>query len=111
MSQPLPDPTRWLADLMSAEHTVLWPTGDIADTSKALAAAAAPWTKAVAELTTWQLSSVQQMAAPWTAALPGVGVAAEPVKDKRFAGEAWSKDPRFDAVAKTYGSPLRKARR
>jgi len=102
MARPLPDPNRSLAELMSAEHTVLWPTGDIADTSKALDAAAAPWTKAVAELTAWQLSSVQQMAAPWTAALPGLGVTAEPVKDKRFAGEAWSKDPRYDAVATTY---------
>ncbi len=100
MSQQLPDPTRWLADLMKAEHTVLWPTGHIADTSRALAAAAAPWTKAVAELTTWQLNSLQQMAALW--ALPGPGVAAEPIKDKRFAGEAWSKDPRFDALARTY---------
>jgi len=102
MSQSFPDPTRWLADLMKAEHTVLWPAGDIADTSKALAAAAAPWTKAVAELTTWQLNSLQQMADSWTAALPGTDVAAEPVKDKRFAGEAWSKDPRFDAVARTF---------
>ena len=102
MSQSFPDPTRWLADLMKAEHTVLWPAGDIADTSKALAAAAAPWTKAVAELTTWQLNSLQQMADSSTAALPGTDVAAEPVKDKRFAGEAWSKDPRFDAVARTF---------
>jgi len=102
MSQPLPDPTRWLADLMKAEHTVLWPTGDIADTSKALAAAAAPWTKAVAEFTAWQLSRLQQMAAAWTAALPGAEVAAASVEDKRFVGEGWSKDPRFDGVARTY---------
>lgn len=27
---------------------------------------------------------------------------AEPAKDKRFAGEAWSKDPRFNALARTY---------
>src|SRR5260370_3502559 len=42
------------------------------------------------------------MAAPWRAAMPGVGGAAGPAKDKRFAGEAWSKDPRFDALARTY---------
>ena len=78
MSQQPPDPTRWLADLMKAEHTVLWPAGDPFDTSKALAAAATSWTKAVADYTAWQLSTLQQMAAPWTAAMPGAGVAAAP---------------------------------
>ena len=34
--------------------------------------------------------------------MPGVDVAAAPVKDRRFAGETWSKDPRFDALARTY---------
>lgn len=102
MSQQLPDPTRWLTDLMKAEHTVLWPAGDIFDNSKTLAAAVAPWTKAVADFTAWQLSTLQQMAAPWTAALPGTGITAEPAKDKRFAGEEWRKDPRFDALARTY---------
>ncbi|HLY64625.1 MAG TPA: alpha/beta fold hydrolase, partial [Chloroflexota bacterium] len=102
MSQQIPDPTRWLADLMQAQHTVLWPTGDIVATSETLAAAATSWTKAVADFTTWQLGTLQQMATAWTEALPGAGAAAEPVKDKRFAGEAWSKDPRFDALARTY---------
>ena len=40
MSQQLPDPTGWLTDLMKAQHTVLWPAGDIFDTSEALAASA-----------------------------------------------------------------------
>jgi polyhydroxyalkanoate synthase subunit PhaC len=102
MSQQIPDPTRWLADLMKVQHTVLWPTGDTSSTAETLAAAATSWTKAVADLTAWQLNTLQQMAAPWTAALAGAGVPAEPVKDKRFAGEAWSKDPRFDALARTY---------
>jgi polyhydroxyalkanoate synthase len=102
MSQQLPNPTRWLANLMEAQRTVLWPGGDIADTAQALAAAAAPWTKAVAELSKWQLDILQQMAAPWAAALPGAGFAADPVRDKRFAGEAWSKDPRFGGLASAY---------
>ena len=52
MSQPVTDPTRWLTDLMKAQQTVLWPGADItdtkaiADTQAAVAAAAAPWTKA-----------------------------------------------------------------
>jgi polyhydroxyalkanoate synthase len=105
MSQQPPDPARWLSDLMNAEHTVLWPGGDAFGASKALAAAATSWTKAVADYTAWQLSTLQQMASLWTAALPGAGAAASPgspVKDKRFAGEAWSKDPRFDALARIY---------
>jgi polyhydroxyalkanoate synthase len=104
MSQQIPDPARWLADLMKAQHTVLWPTGNTFGTSETLAAAATSWTKAVADLTAWQLNTLQQMAAPWTAALSRAGVPAEPAKDKdkRFAGEAWNKDPRFDALARSY---------
>jgi polyhydroxyalkanoate synthase len=102
MSPSLPDPTSWLPDLVKSKTSVLWPAGDIADTSKALAAAAAPWTKAVADLTSWQLKTLRQMAAPWTAVLPGAAGAAEPMKDRRFAGDVWSKDPRFEAVARTY---------
>jgi len=101
MSHPAPDPTRWLGDLMKAEHFV-WPLGDVAETSKAFAAAAAPWTKAMAEFSAWQLTTMQQLMAPWTAALPGTAVASEPIKDRRFAGEAWANDPRFEAVAKIY---------
>jgi polyhydroxyalkanoate synthase subunit PhaC len=82
MSQQIPDPARWLADLMQAQHTV--------------------WTKAVADLTAWQLGTLQQMATAWTEALSGAGAGAEPVTDKRFAGEAWREDPRFDALARTY---------
>src|SRR5579862_8040268 len=85
MSEQIPDPARWLADLMKAQHTVLWPAGDIFTTSaETLAAAATSWTKAVADLTAWQLGTLQQMAAAWTgalpgaAALPGAGAAADP---------------------------------
>jgi polyhydroxyalkanoate synthase len=102
MSSPSQDPAKWLLDLMTTEPAALWPPVNIADTGKAVAAVAAPWTKAVAEFTAWQLTAVQKMTAPWTAALPGGGVTAEPVKDKRFAGEGWTKDPRYDAVVRTY---------
>ena len=102
MAQQPPDPTRWLADLMKADHTVLWPAGDAFDTSKALAAAATSWTKAVADYTAWQLNTLQQMAALWTAGMPGAGAEAAPVTDKRFAGEEWTKAPGFDALARIY---------
>ena len=98
MSQQPPDPARWLADLMNAERTVLWPAGDAFGASKALSAAATSWTKAVADYTAWQLSTLQQMASLWT----GASVPASPGQDKRFAGEVWSKAPGFDALARIY---------
>ena len=101
MSRPTPDPTRWLTDLLSTEH-VLWPPNvDVADTTKALSAAAAPWTKAVADITALQMDALKKLTAPWTALLPGVD-GGEPIKDKRFAGEAWTKDPRYEVVARAY---------
>jgi polyhydroxyalkanoate synthase len=102
MSQPTPDPTRWLTELMSTEH-VMWPDLHIADTAKAMTAATAPWTKAVADITALQLEALKTLAAPWTALMPGAASpAAEPIKDRRFASDAWSKDPRYEAVARTY---------
>jgi polyhydroxyalkanoate synthase len=120
MSQPVSDPTRWLTDLMKAQQTVLWPgvnltdTKAIADTQAAAAAAAAPWTQAVTAFTEWQLDSLKQMTAPWTAAwsafglpTPPAGAATAPsgaktIGDRRFADEAWTKDPRYEALATIY---------
>ncbi len=101
MTRATPDPTRWLTDLMSTEH-VLWPSLDaVAETTKAMAAATAPWTKAVADLTKLQLDTLKQLTAPWLAMVPGAA-GAEPVADRRFAGEAWTEDPRYEAVARAY---------
>ncbi len=102
MSRPTTDPTRWLTDLMSTQH-VLWPAGlDITGTSQAVTAAMAPWTKAVADITALQLDALTKLTEPWAALLPGVAPPEEPIKDRRFAGEAWTKDPRYAAVARTY---------
>jgi polyhydroxyalkanoate synthase subunit PhaC len=95
------DPNRWLTDLMSTQH-VMWPSLDVADTSTALAAATAPWTKAVADVTAMQIGILQQMAAPWLAAMGTATTGPEPITDRRFGDEAWTKDPRFEAVARTY---------
>jgi polyhydroxyalkanoate synthase subunit PhaC len=110
MPHPLPDAAGWLTALMKTEHMVLWPAGEVAETSAAAAADAAPWTEAVAQLTSSQLDSMGQFAALWSAALSevaaaGVGttaVEAEAISGERFAGEGWTKDPRYAAVAKTY---------
>jgi polyhydroxyalkanoate synthase len=65
------------------------------DMSAQMAAA----TKQFTDMQQQYLSTMQNMAGAW--ATPA-GAAPAAVDDKRFAGEAWSKDPRFDAVRKMY---------
>src|ERR1700753_1646050 len=74
MPQETPDPARWLADLMRAQQV-------LQETMQQLAA---PW------------------ASLWASACPRPAATADPAGDKLFAGEAWSKDPRFAALARTY---------
>ncbi len=100
MTRATPDPTRWLRDLLSTEH-VLWPSLDIAETTKAMTAATEPWTKAVAEITKLQMDTFTKLASAWTAMVPGA-TTPEPISDRRFAGDAWTKDPRYEAVVRTY---------
>jgi len=82
-----------------------------------VAAAAAPWTQAVTAFTEWQIDSLKQVTAPWTAAWSAFGLPTAPtgsagtpsgagpaktLGDRRFADEAWTKDPRYEALAKAY---------
>ncbi|HEY7815387.1 MAG TPA: class I poly(R)-hydroxyalkanoic acid synthase, partial [Nakamurella sp.] len=106
MNSPLPDPTAWLTDLMKTQNPMrLWPVGDVANTSAGVTAAAAPWTKTVAQLTAqmtqWQTDSMKAFWAPFTGATakPDAGAG---IKDRRFSSEAWTSDPRYELVAKTY---------
>src|SRR5438876_10076259 len=50
---------------------------------------------------------MKQVTGFWTAAMGGAnpwmpGSAAADTADKRFAGEAWNKDPRFDMIKRAY---------
>jgi len=100
MTSPLPDPTSWLTDLIKTQPPmVLWPTGDVANTTAALTAAAAPWTKAVAQMTQWQMDTMKSFWAPF---LGGADKSGAGVADRRFSDDAWSSDPRYELVAKTY---------
>jgi poly[(R)-3-hydroxyalkanoate] polymerase subunit PhaC len=104
----VPDPQRWLQDLMSAEHAP-WAGLDPSAPAKAMAAALAPWTKAVADVTALQLDAMRRLATPWLGLLPG---APEPGRvDRRFAGDAWQGDPRYEAVARTYLAQVELLRR
>ena len=99
MTSPLPDPTSWLTDLIKTQPPmVLWPTGDVANTSAALSAAAAPWTKAVAQMTQWQMDTMKSFWAPFVG---GTDKAGAGVADRRFSDEAWSSDPRYELALVT----------
>ena len=65
MTQSLPDPTQWFTDLLKTQPPVLWPSGTGAVDLKAVTA---QWTESVAAITKWQLDSLNQLTAPWTAA-------------------------------------------
>jgi polyhydroxyalkanoate synthase len=45
---------------------------------------------------------MQSMTGAWSSAMSAAGAATAPVEDKRFGSDAWSKDPRFDAVRRMY---------
>ncbi len=91
-----PDPTRWFTDLINSQKALLTGTADGAEIP-----AAKQWTDALTSLAKWQMDSWNQLTAQW-AAMFGMGLPAEPIKDRRFSGEAWTKDPRFEAVARVY---------
>src|SRR5690349_3707546 len=99
MTRATPDPTRWLTDLLESGH-LRWPAPDVSAVTKAMTAATEPWTKAVGDLTKLQWETFSTLTKGWAAMLPAA--AAEPIADRRFADEAWTKDPRSAAVARTY---------
>lgn len=103
------DQTKWLTALVQQQAAILTPGGDTMGATKTLAEAMAPWTKAYNDLTQAQLKlyhsmtqPVQQMFEPWLKLIPGGEAFTKPLTDKRFRGEAWSRDPRFEALARTY---------
>ena len=98
MTQSLPDPTRWLTDLLKQPQSLMFP-----------GAAEVPgypgtqqWADAVTSFTTWQFDTLNKMAAPWSGLIPGLETATKPIADRRFADETWSKDPRYEALARGY---------
>ena len=103
MTTPNPDPTQWLADLMAAQQNLLRSITP-ADARPASGAPEMPWLKAAGDFAQWQLQAQQKMMSMWSAALSGgaaaPGAAAPP--DRRFAGDAWQQDPRFEGLARAY---------
>lgn len=69
---------------------------------------AAMWVEASKRFTEMGQEYMKQVTGFWTAAMGGTNPwqafmpAAADSGDKRFAGEAWSSDPRFDAIKRSY---------
>src|SRR6476660_1672733 len=98
MTQSLPDPTRWLTELLKTPQTLFFPgragAADLPGTRQ--------WTEAVAAFAKWQTDALSQFTAPWAGLVPGLDAVTKPITDRRFADEAWAKDPRFEALARGY---------
>ena len=107
-SPTAPDPTLWMNDLLKAQQQLWKPFADIAPGEGLGASALAPWKQAADTWTQWQRQGWQQWSDAWSGALAGSafagfsGPSAAPQPDRRFSGEAWQQDPRFDAIARTY---------
>ena len=107
----LGDQTQWLTDLMSKQQAMFGSFGAFGGTvpsgegpaplSGPAAQLLAPWLEAAKTFSNWQQQGIQQM----TGMMPGLSkplAEVDPRKDKRFAGEKWTSDPRFEVTAKTY---------
>ena len=104
MTAPTPDPSKWLTDLLAGQQQMLRIFGGGAEPAASTEAAPsaalpfmAPWLEGTQAMLAWQ----QQLGSFWSGALPGSATAAA-LDDRRFAGEAWRKDPRFDAMSRAY---------
>ena len=104
MPPSTPDPTRWLTDLMAAQQKFVQSLGSPALPDPAQAAPSGmPWQPAVEAMTQWQQQAMQQMTSLWSAAMPGLATSGDaPEPDRRFAADPWRKDPRFEALTRSY---------
>ena len=87
MQQPRDDTTEWWKSLLGGLPAAS-PGSDVF----------APWQQLGQQWLALQRQGLEQMASWWR--LPGVSP--EAPADRRFAGEAWQKDPRYAALAQGY---------
>ncbi len=107
--------TQWLTDLMSKQQAMFGSFGAFGGTvpsgegpaplSGPAAELLAPWLEAAKTFSAWQQQGIRQITGmvPDFAKTAGTGDAVkDKLKDKRFSGEKWASDPRFEITAKTY---------
>ena len=109
MSNPTPtsDPTRWMTDLLKTQHDLFKPFTGLPAMQPLGKPDLTPWVQAAGAVTQWQQQTWQQWSSLWTgalagSALPGFAGTGAAAPDRRFAGDAWQQDPRFDAIARSY---------
>ena len=106
MTQPTSDPAQLFSGMMQAGQQMMqqWTASTFgAQGGEGASDPLKAFTGAASQFTEVQQAYLKQAGDFW-GGLFGVFQADEaaPLADKRFAGEAWESDPRFDAVRKTY---------
>ncbi|MGO4152200.1 class I poly(R)-hydroxyalkanoic acid synthase [Cupriavidus sp. YAF13] len=101
MTNPTPDPSRWITELLSAQQTMLRAFGAApghAPQDDDATPAPVSMLAAARALAAWPEQALRQMSALWPAGEPA-GTA-----DRRFAAQAWRDDPRFALAVRHYQS-------
>ena len=100
------NPAQWLADLMAAQQTMWLPVdpgaAQEAGTQPSPASLFMPWLQVPSALAQWQQQALRQMTSFWSSAVPGAAAQTGVPADRRFAGDAWQQDPRFEGLARAY---------
>jgi polyhydroxyalkanoate synthase len=118
MDNPQYDPAKWLATVFENSQAMMRQMAQMPGAQAAAnepapepppAAAADPFAEASKQMLEMQQTYLRQVTDFWTGVwrLPGApapeGVAAAaPAEDRRFAAQAWTNDPSFDAIKQTY---------
>jgi polyhydroxyalkanoate synthase len=94
------DHTQWFSDLLAAQQDMLRAGSDTSSTPANLL----PWLAATEPFVEWQQQVMQQFSAWWTSAVPGwtPSSGASAAADCRFASDSWTKDPRYESLARLY---------
>ena len=107
MSTPQDDPARWLATMLESSQAMMrqfTQPGSPGSPGIDNGGIPNPFAAASHQFAEMQQNYVRQMTDMWAGMwkLPGTETAPAPQEDRRFAAEAWSKDPRFDVVKRMY---------
>ncbi len=110
MEKATNDPAQILANLLETGQELMRKSFAPAaggDPSEDTAHPAAQWMEATKRITEMQQDYLKQVTGFWTSAMGGANpwqpvAPAGDASDKRFAGEAWNGDPRFDMIKRAY---------
>src|SRR5258705_7366725 len=110
MEKATNDPAQLLANLLETGQELMrksFAPAANGDPSDDTGHPAAQWMEATKRITEMQQDYVKQVTGFWTSAMGGANPwqPAAPggdASDKRFAGEAWNSDPRFDMIKRAY---------